>query len=67
MNIGCLRIADVSVISNQLGIFSEPSCEGYFGKYCENFDGTDKSDVWTNMNDSTVYYNMWIDFIRRRT
>lgn len=68
MNIVYFRlILEVRVIRKQIDIFSDPYCEGYFGKYCENFDGKCRSGVWTNVRDNTVYYNMWINFIRRRT
>lgn len=65
MNVCNSVIADVNVKSEQLGIFSDPTRDSYFGKYIENFKGRYKSDKWSHYNDDNVIYDSWISFTRR--
>lgn len=66
MNVCNNMIADVTVHSRQLGIFSDPVRDSYFGKYNENFVGEYKIDKWSHHNDDNVVYDLWISFTRRK-
>jgi len=65
MNICNNMIADITVRSKQIGIFSDPIRDSYFGKYIETVIGEYKTDKWSHYNDDNVIYDSWISFTRR--